>query len=258
MKILAIIGSPRKGETYHAVQMVEQKLKSLGEVEFEYLWLKDANLKDCLGFHVCIMRGEEKCPLKDDTAAIEAKIMAADGIIFASPVYALSVTALMKKLLDHFCYLWHRPKFFGKYVMVVVSGGGQFKETFDYLKLNAGSLGMIFVNSVGVPHFDSLLPKMQQKVSCEVDQAAETFYRRVAAKKLPSPALYDLIRFRVWRLNAIAGGDTLQRDRQYWLDNGLFERDYYYEVPINPVYKLIARIMEKVIRQFLRGVYTGY
>lgn len=258
MKILAIIGSPRKGETVQAVQRVEQKMKSLGEVDFEYLWLKDSNLKDCLGCHVCITHGEEKCPLKDDTALIEKKILEADGIIFATPVYALSVTALMKKLFDHFAYLWHRPKFFGKYVMAVASGGGQFKETLDYIKLNARSIGMVYVNQVGVPHFDALTPAMRQRVARDVDQTAETFYRAVAKKRIPAPALDDLIRFRVWRLNALAGGETLVRDRQYWEDNHLFTRDYYYDTPLNGVNVLVARLMEKVIRIFLHRVYVGY
>ena len=258
MKILAIIGSPHRGETYQAVQMVEEKLKSLGEVDFEYLWLKDANLKDCTGCHVCIKQGEEKCPLKDDTAVIEQKIMEADGIIWASPVYVLSVSALMKKLFDHFAYMWHRPRFFGKYVMALASGGGQFKETFDIIKLNSVSLGMNFVNSLGVPHFESLQPDMQKRVHNDIDKAARTFYRTVAAGKQPSPGLGDLIRFRVWRINAIACADTLTRDHRYWMENNLFNRDYYYDVAINPLYKGVARLMEQVIRLFLKKVYVGY
>ncbi|MCE1252165.1 MAG: NAD(P)H-dependent oxidoreductase [Anaerolineae bacterium] len=258
MKILAIIGSPHRGETYQAVQMVEEKMKSLGQVDFEYLWLKENNLKDCTGCHICIKQGEEKCPLKDDTALIEQKIMEADGIIFASPVYVLSISALLKKLFDHFAYLWHRPRFFGKYVLAVASGGGQFKETLDCIKLNAVNLNMVYVNGIGVPHYNDLVPAMQKKVITDINKTAESFYQTVAAKKLPSAGLGDLIRFRVWRINAIAGAKTLVRDYQYWVDNHLFERDFYYETAINPLYKLIARLMEKVIRLFLRGIYVGY
>jgi multimeric flavodoxin WrbA len=45
MKILAVIGSPRKGNTYKVVQLIEQKMKELGEIDFEYLFLKDIGLK---------------------------------------------------------------------------------------------------------------------------------------------------------------------------------------------------------------------
>ena len=46
-------------------------MKSLGEVEFEYLFLKDAKLRPCLGCYACMALGEDKCPLRDDRAAIE-------------------------------------------------------------------------------------------------------------------------------------------------------------------------------------------
>ena len=51
MKILVIMGSPRKGETYNAVRKVETAMQALGNVEFDYLWLKDANLGQCRGCH---------------------------------------------------------------------------------------------------------------------------------------------------------------------------------------------------------------
>lgn len=45
MKILVIMGSPRKGNTYRAAQRIEDVMRSLGDVEFEYLMLKDVGLK---------------------------------------------------------------------------------------------------------------------------------------------------------------------------------------------------------------------
>jgi multimeric flavodoxin WrbA len=54
MKILTIRGSPRKGNTYRAVRRIEENLKAMGDVQFEYLWLKDAGLADCKGCTVCL------------------------------------------------------------------------------------------------------------------------------------------------------------------------------------------------------------
>ena len=82
MKILAIIGSPRgKGSGYKIVRMIEDQDEIPGEVEFEYLFLKDAKLGTCLGCYACMALGEDKCPLRDDRAAIEGKMLAADGVI---------------------------------------------------------------------------------------------------------------------------------------------------------------------------------
>jgi len=80
MKIRAIMGSPKgKGSGYSIVKMIEDRMKTIGDVEFEYLFLKDTNLKLCTGCYTCISKGEDKCPLKDDRAAIEQKLLAADG-----------------------------------------------------------------------------------------------------------------------------------------------------------------------------------
>ena len=59
MKVLAIMGSPRKkGNTYKVSRMVEESMKKLGKVEFEYVFLKDLNIKTCLGCQVCFNKGE--------------------------------------------------------------------------------------------------------------------------------------------------------------------------------------------------------
>ena len=118
MKILAIMGSPRKGNTYRAVQRIEENMKAMGEVEFEYLWLKDAGLADCKGCTVCFLKGEQRCPLKDGRKAIEQKMLSVDGVIFASPNYASNVSGLMKTFIDRFAYAGHRPRFYGQYALM--------------------------------------------------------------------------------------------------------------------------------------------
>jgi len=72
MKILAILGSPKgKGAGHKIVKKIEERIKAISDVEFEYLFLKDANLKLCTGCYNCMAKGEDTCPLKDDRAAIE-------------------------------------------------------------------------------------------------------------------------------------------------------------------------------------------
>jgi multimeric flavodoxin WrbA len=54
-------------------------MKSLGDVEFSYLFLKDAHLELCLGCWQCLSWGEERCPLKDDREKIEMQILASNA-----------------------------------------------------------------------------------------------------------------------------------------------------------------------------------
>ena len=96
MKVLVIMGSPRKGNTYRAAKRIEDAMRSHGDVGFEYLMLGDVALAPCRGCMACLEWGEEHCPVRDDAPAVREKLQDADGVIFASPVYGLAVTGQMK------------------------------------------------------------------------------------------------------------------------------------------------------------------
>lgn len=258
MNILVIMGSPRKGETFQAVQKVEAQMKSLGDVTFEYLWLKDVNLGQCRGCHACIRFGENKCPMKTDRAAIEARMMAADGVIFATPVYSNQVSYLMKTYIDLLTYLWHRPRYFGKFAMGVASGGGMFKNTLGYIKENTTNWGFTYASEVGAPHMNALVPKERAKLERNIEKAARKFYETIRSKKVAKPGIADLLRFRMWRINAIACKSDNPTDFRHWTENGWFERDYYDGQTVNPFTRWFTLGMEKALRAFLRGVYVGY
>jgi len=55
MKILAIMGSPHKDNSLRATQQIEERLAGFGDVEFDYVHLKDVELKPCKGCFVCFM-----------------------------------------------------------------------------------------------------------------------------------------------------------------------------------------------------------
>jgi len=258
MKILVVYGSPRKGEGFKGASLIEQQLSTHPDVEMEHLWLRDMDIKDCRGCHLCILKGETHCPLQDETALLQQKMLDADGVLFTTPVYSLQVSALLKRPIDHLSYLWHRPRFFGKYAMGLASGGGQFKETLDYIKLNTSMWGFTYVTGVGVAHPDALQPKKAAQQEADLRKAAEKFYAAVSSQKHPSPSLYDLIRFRVWRINAGSLADSNPTDHAYWTEKGWFNQDYYTNQPVFFLKKIAADVMEKIIHRFLRSVYQGY
>ncbi|MEX2704817.1 MAG: NAD(P)H-dependent oxidoreductase [Candidatus Freyrarchaeum guaymaensis] len=115
MRVLAIIGSPKgKGNGYRVVQQIEKRMKGLGDVEFDYLLLKDANLETCQGCFTCISKGEDLCPLKNDRGKIEEQISNLDGVILSSPGNVQNVSWLMKNFIDRFAFTNHRLSFFDK------------------------------------------------------------------------------------------------------------------------------------------------
>ena len=121
MKILAICRSPRKGNTYSALKTIKDNFP---EIDFEILRLKDLHFELCKGCYACVLRGEDNCPIKDDRDLVIKKMQTADGIIAASPVYSHMVPAMMKNLFDRLGFYAHRPMFFQKYAMSIVTCSG--------------------------------------------------------------------------------------------------------------------------------------
>ena len=250
MKILAIMGSPRKkGNTYKLTRKLEEEMKALGKVEFEYLFLQDVNIKPCKGCFVCISKGEDRCPLKDDDRdKIVSKIMDADGVILASPVYVMQVTWLMKILVDRLAYLCHRPELFKqKAIAVSTTGGIGLKETLNYIELVAGGWGMNVVDKLGIatppwPKTSSSDIKNNKKIR----KTAKIFYKSLESIELPKPSLMDYMRFRIIKEMSSRLDRYLQADYQFYskLEN------YYYDTKINIFKRLMGKIMLKI------GFYT--
>jgi len=143
IKILAICGSPRKGNTYDILKLLKE---SNPEIDFKILMLSELDLKDCYGCYTCINTGEENCPLKDDRDMIIEEMKNADGTIFASPTYARTISALMKKFVERISFISHRPMFFGKYAMALTTCKGFGADlTCKYLNENFTQSGFNFV-----------------------------------------------------------------------------------------------------------------
>jgi len=119
--VLGIVGSPRRGgNTDLLVSRVLEGAASAGAVT-ETLFLADLQIRECDGCHAC-WQGR-KCPKPDDMGDIYPRIIAADAIVFGTPVYWYGPTGLMKLLIDRFVYFncpENRVKIAGKRVAVVV------------------------------------------------------------------------------------------------------------------------------------------
>jgi multimeric flavodoxin WrbA len=98
MKVLGIIGSPRKnGNTDILVSQILKGVESGGEVG-EKIYLDDFQIKACKACLGCQNTGD--CIIKDDFHIILNKIKRAHRIIIGSPIYGGTVTAQTKLLID--------------------------------------------------------------------------------------------------------------------------------------------------------------
>src|ERR1039457_6530510 len=98
MKVVAIVGSPRKNGNTEILSA--HCLKAIGEegIETEIISLAGKDIRPCNACMICAK--EERCSIEDDLWPVYEKMKAADGIILASRFYYGSCTALLKARRD--------------------------------------------------------------------------------------------------------------------------------------------------------------
>jgi multimeric flavodoxin WrbA len=104
VKIISIFGSPRKkGNTAKVLSMFEDEVNKHHEVE--RIDVNRHKVGGCLGCYKCQEKLDEPgCVQKDDAVAIFEKMIEADAIVYASPLYCWSFSSQIKPIIDrHFC-----------------------------------------------------------------------------------------------------------------------------------------------------------
>ena len=149
MKILLISASPRKARS-QTLALAQHVLRGLGPAaRVETVHLRDLRIgycTHCEACHVACMR----CPIKDDVHALLDKMLAADGIILATPNYINQVTAALKAVLDRSTHFIHCKRLLGKYLCGVVTSGSGTEDrlVLDYLRHYAHVCGAQFSGGV--------------------------------------------------------------------------------------------------------------
>ena len=225
MKVVAIQGSPHRGNTYDRVERFGEALTGLGDVGFEHIELKDVNLEPCRGCFLCFEKGEAACPLKDDREAIERKIADADAVVFASPVYSMHVTYLMKRFVDRMAYTFHRPRYFGKYAVgLAVSGGVGLKETLSYTKMFAGAWGFEYAGELRYadPPRNSSLPRFIQSKD-RTEEVARRLHGLMRERPVRRLTVNDHLSFHAMRAVYSRLEQFSPTDYAYWKAQGWLE-----------------------------------
>ncbi|MBN1102934.1 MAG: flavodoxin family protein [Deltaproteobacteria bacterium] len=142
MKILSLMGSPRKrGNTAKVLGWVEEELAKGGH-ELERVVLSDYEIHGCLGCGTCQKNLEEPgCVQKDDTDSVLRKIIEADRVVYATPLYCWGFTSQMKTLIDRqYCLVKgygtedFRSLVEGKRTALLVTCAGPVEENADLIQ----------------------------------------------------------------------------------------------------------------------------
>lgn len=125
MRVIGIVGSPRKNGNTNAV--VQQVLEGAAEAgaETRTFLLNEMNYRGCQACNYC--KSHEKCKLEDDLAELFDEMAKADGVVFGAPIYFAQFSGQMRLFLDR-CYSLINADFSsrlpaGKKAVIVVSQG---------------------------------------------------------------------------------------------------------------------------------------
>jgi multimeric flavodoxin WrbA len=216
MKILAICGSPR-GKKSQTKLLTEKLLEgaAAADAAVELVDLGRLRIGFCQACETC-HQGPD-CMLTDDGRAILAKVLEADGLVLASPVYLSQVTAQMKALLDRTSHFVHCLRLMGKYVAAVTtSGGGGGAEVHEWLRKYSFTVGAQYVGGVDarVPLKDSdyadavtlgkaLVSAIQEKKAYPdqlqiIDAQKKRFGQLIALRKNQWPYEHEYWRRKSW------------------------------------------------------------
>ncbi len=240
-KITVFIGTQQKNATYKAVEELIKNLKAFTELDYEYVFLSGYQLEHCRGCKLCFNKGEEHCPLKDDRDLLIEKINNSDGVIFATPNYSFQVTALMKNFLDRLAFILHRPRFFGKAFMPIVTqgiyGGASILK---YLEKIGKGLGFHIAKGCYLTTLEPITKLQQEKITQEIKKASSRFYKELMRPTPPAPSLFSLIIFHMSRTSIIDSLDEKYKDYLYYKEKGWFTSDYYYDTTLLPIKKIFG------------------
>ena len=100
-KVLVLSSSPRKGGNSYT--LCDQFIKGAQESgnDVEKIYLRNKRINYCTGCGTCNL--QKPCPQKDDAAEVIDKMVKADVIVLATPVYFYTMSAQMKTLIDRSC-----------------------------------------------------------------------------------------------------------------------------------------------------------
>lgn len=106
MKFLAVWGSPRRGGNSEILldAFLEGAVQAGADVE--KIALRELKISPCLEIYHCFKDGT--CPIKDDMIPLYDKLVEADVVVLASPIFFYSVSAQAKAFIDRTQALWAR------------------------------------------------------------------------------------------------------------------------------------------------------
>jgi multimeric flavodoxin WrbA len=158
MKVLGILGSPRReGNTEILLDEALRGASDYGGL-CEKVILRDLKITPCLEIYKCAEDGV--CAIQDEMQELFPKIIQAERLLLASPIFFYSVPALAKAMIDRCQSLWAKKYILKLPVSPIADRKGVFisvaatrgKKLFDGVRLTV----RYFFDAIDVVYSDEL------------------------------------------------------------------------------------------------------
>jgi multimeric flavodoxin WrbA len=159
MKVLGIMGSPRRRSNTDI--LLDKALEGAREAgaEVEKVLVSKLKISPCLEIYACLKDGD--CAIKDDMQSLYKKLLEADYVIFASPMFFYGITSQAKAMIDRCQALWVRRHVLGigkednrvRRGVFISVGATKGKKLFDGAVLTV----KYFFDAIGVKYAGDLL-----------------------------------------------------------------------------------------------------
>jgi multimeric flavodoxin WrbA len=216
MNILLVSSSPRK-EKSNTLRLARKAVEGMGgSARVETVHLSDLEIGFCAHCEAChadCMR----CGIQDDAPALLERMLAADGILFATPNYVNHVTASLKALLERSSHFIHCKRLLGKHLCGVVTSGRGTDDRIllDYLRYYGHICGAQWSGGVSACGYD-MEPAMPKAL-----ELGRRFARDVSERR-SYPAQAGIIRREMAHFKKIIGmrKDHWKGEYAYWKEKG--------------------------------------
>jgi len=159
MKVLGIMGSPRRQSNTEI--LLDKALEGAQQAgaEVEKVLVSKLKISPCLEIYAC--RKDGNCVIDDDMKSLYAKLLEADHVILASPIFFYGVTSQAKAIIDRCQALWIRRHVLGmgkddkrvRRGVFISVGATRGKRLFDGAVLTV----KYFFDAIGVEYSGDLL-----------------------------------------------------------------------------------------------------
>lgn len=153
MKVIAVVGSLRDGNTNYLVEETIREFQSKKNVQIQKIHLKNINMNFCNGCLICDTTGN--CVYDDDMSSLISQIRDADAFIFATPARWGLLSGEMKTFIDRLNPLAVNEELKNKRAIIVAVGQSEPTDS-SSIELASESI-KTFCDDAGIEVIDTVI-----------------------------------------------------------------------------------------------------